>query len=101
MKYLTIRERIITQQCEYFNSLLVYLFVETLRLYPPGVFTDSGCVKEYKVPGTDFVIRKGEAVLIPIVGLHHDEKYWKEPMKFSFHEFMKFSFLVFVFSSRF
>jgi len=46
------------------------------------VFTERGCVQDYKIPGTDFVIRKGDGVIIPIVGLHHDEKYWNEPMKF-------------------
>jgi len=44
--------------------------------------TDRGCVKDYKVPGTEFVIKKGEGVIIPILGLHHDEKYWSEPKKF-------------------
>jgi cytochrome P450 len=39
-------------------------------------------VKDYKVPGMEFVIKKGQSVLIPILGLHRDEKYWPEPDKF-------------------
>jgi cytochrome P450 len=39
-------------------------------------------VKDYKIPGTDFVIKKDEGVVIPILGLHRDEKYWPEPDKF-------------------
>jgi len=45
--------------------------------------TDRGCVKDYTIPGTDFVIRKGEGVIIPIVGLHYDESYWDEPKRFN------------------
>jgi cytochrome P450 family 6 len=39
-------------------------------------------VKDYKVPGMEFVIKKGQSVLIPILGLHRDEEYWPEPDKF-------------------
>jgi cytochrome P450 len=34
------------------------------------------------VPDMEFVITKGQSVLIPILGLHRDEKYWPEPDKF-------------------
>ncbi|MDK2413634.1 cytochrome P450, partial [Aphanizomenon sp. 202] len=27
--------------------------METLRLYPPGLFLERKCIKEYKIPGTD------------------------------------------------
>jgi len=57
-------------------------YLETLRYYPPAVMTDRGCVKDYKVPGTELVIKKGDGIFIPILGLHHDEKYWPEPEKF-------------------
>lgn len=37
------------------------------------------CVKDYKIPGTDFVIEKGTKVCISPVGLHHDERYFPDP----------------------
>ena len=61
-------------------------------------YTVRYCTKEYKIPGSDFVIPKGTKVFIPIVscygydqtrnnlikplvqaGLHYDPKYWKNP----------------------
>ncbi|XP_021957659.1 cytochrome P450 9e2 [Folsomia candida] len=54
---------------------------ETLRFYPP-MMTDRGCTKEYKVPGTEFVLKKGQGIIIPVYGLHHDAEYFPEPDKF-------------------
>jgi cytochrome P450 len=62
-----------------FNILVL---TETLRFYPPAILTDRGCVKDYKIPDTEFVLKKGHGVLIPILGLHMDEEYWSEPDKF-------------------
>jgi cytochrome P450 len=39
-------------------------------------------VKDYKIPHTDFIVNKGQGLVIPILGLHKDEKYWPEPDKF-------------------
>jgi len=45
-------------------------------------FTARACTKDWKIPGHNFVIPKDMKVLIPIVGLHYEPKYWKEPRKF-------------------
>jgi cytochrome P450 family 6 len=58
------------------------LLTETLRYYPPSVMIDRGCVKDYKIPDTEFTLRKDQYLIIPILGLHRDEKYWPEPDKF-------------------
>lgn len=49
-----------------------------------GCFSASSrnCTKDWKIPGESFVIRKDMKVLIPIVGLHHDPRYWPDPFKF-------------------
>lgn len=58
---------------------------ETLRLWPPAPNTDRLCVKDYKHDDGQckFTIEKGTVVMIPIVGLHLDEKYWDNPTKFN------------------
>ena len=54
---------------------------ETLRLHPLFI-VERTCVKEYKVPGTDFVIPKGMLVQIPNSAIMMDEEYFKNPTKF-------------------
>lgn len=58
---------------------------ETLRYWPPAPGTDRVCVKDYYHDDGQckFKIEKDTALMIPIVGLHFDEKYWNEPKKFN------------------
>ncbi|EFA05683.1 cytochrome P450 6a2 [Tribolium castaneum] len=63
-------------------SFLGQVIDEALRMYPPGPLVPRRCVKDYKVPNTDVVIEKGVMVLIPILGIHYDEKYYPDPEKF-------------------
>ncbi|XP_021957638.1 cytochrome P450 9e2 [Folsomia candida] len=55
---------------------------ETLRFYPPAAITDRGCNQDFLLPGTDITVKKGEAVIVPIYGIHHDERYYPEPETF-------------------
>lgn len=58
---------------------------EVLRYWPPAPGTDRVCVKEYYYDDGQckFTIEKDTLLSIPIVGLHHDEKYWDDPKKFN------------------
>jgi cytochrome P450 family 6 len=40
------------------------------------------CSKPYKIQETDIVLDKGTRVIIPVIGLHHDPKYYPEPDRF-------------------
>ena len=58
---------------------------ESLRLWPPAPFVDRFCVKDYTYEDEDglkFTIEKGQTIWFPIVGLHHDPKYYHNPEKF-------------------
>ncbi|KAL3280179.1 hypothetical protein HHI36_017679 [Cryptolaemus montrouzieri] len=55
---------------------------ETLRKYPPLSSLYRSCTKDYQIPGTDIVLRKGMRVMIPTYGIHHDPEYYPDPDKF-------------------
>ncbi|XP_045483842.1 probable cytochrome P450 6a13 [Harmonia axyridis] len=66
-------------------SEFVYLDMvidESMRLYPPVHHLYRMCTKDYKVPGTDLILRKGQKVFVPVIGIHHDEEYYPDPEKF-------------------
>nr|QLI62194.1 cytochrome P450 45 [Streltzoviella insularis] len=61
---------------------------ELLRLWTPGLALDRYCNKDYNLgkpndkATEDFIIRKGEAVSIPVWAIHRDPKYFPDPLKF-------------------
>ncbi|XP_037037112.1 probable cytochrome P450 9f2 [Bradysia coprophila] len=57
---------------------------ETLRHWPPAPGIDRVCVKDYSYDDGEFKFKidKGTTLLIPVYGLHFDEKYWDNPREF-------------------
>ncbi|XP_047005153.1 cytochrome P450 6k1-like [Schistocerca americana] len=55
---------------------------EALRMHPPVSFLDREAARDYKIPGADIVLPKGTGVVISVLGLHNDPRYWKEPQRF-------------------
>nr|WCC58092.1 cytochrome P450 [Pharsalia antennata] len=55
---------------------------ETLRLYPVFPILPRVCVKDYKVPGTDFVIEKDTFVMVSNMGIQRDPEYYPNPDRF-------------------
>ena len=54
---------------------------EGIRMYPiSGI--ERLCVKDYKVPGSNFVIPKGMMVIVPHESIMKDAKYFPNPDKF-------------------
>lgn len=54
---------------------------ETLRKYP--VLDLVRCAKSnYNIPGTKVTIDKGITILVPLLGISHDEKYYPNPEQF-------------------
>ncbi|XP_059611831.1 uncharacterized protein LOC132258517 [Phlebotomus argentipes] len=57
---------------------------ESLRYWPPAAVTDRKCVKPYtmQVDGKSYDVKVEEAIMIPMVCLHHDPKYFPNPSRF-------------------
>lgn len=62
---------------------------ETLRKYPTVPILNRECTKEYQIPGTNIVIEKGTAILIPVLGIQNDPKYYADPEQFKPERFLK------------
>lgn len=55
---------------------------ETLRKYPPLALLNRVCTREYHVPGTDHTIQKGTPIVISLLGIQRDEKYFPDAMSY-------------------
>ena len=55
---------------------------ETLRKYPALPILNRECTKDYKIPDMNFVIKKGTSVIISLLGVSRDEKYFPNPEKY-------------------
>ncbi|KFB36875.1 AGAP008217-PA-like protein [Anopheles sinensis] len=56
---------------------------ETLRKYPGLPILNRECTQDYRVPDSDVVIRKGVQVIIPLLGISMNEKYFPDPDLYS------------------
>ncbi|XP_053661963.1 cytochrome P450 6d3-like [Anopheles marshallii] len=56
---------------------------ETLRIYPALAVLNRECTIDYPVPDSDIVIRKGTQVIIPLLGISMNEKYFPNPELFT------------------
>ena len=62
---------------------------ESLRMYSQANL-ERKCVKDYKIKGTDFVVKKDMMVQIPAISMMMDPKYWVDnPEKFNPDRFRK------------
>lgn len=60
----------------------IKISTETLRLYPPLLVLNRECTKDWKIPNTDVIVKKGVQVIIPAFALQRDEKYYPNPDQF-------------------
>jgi cytochrome P450 family 6 len=65
------------------NFSLTQKPTETLRMYPPTVITVRTASSDYQIPGSRHVIKKGQQVIIPVIGIHYDDRYWENPSEFN------------------
>eukprot|EP00092_Neocalanus_flemingeri_P027017 GFUD01029298.1.p1 GENE.GFUD01029298.1~~GFUD01029298.1.p1 ORF type:complete len:533 (-),score=113.68 GFUD01029298.1:42-1544(-) len=62
---------------------------ETLRMHPVFNMTRTCVVPEYKVPGTDYIIKKDQRININVSGIHSDPQYYPNPKEFNPENFSK------------
>ena len=62
---------------------------ETLRRHPVVAGLERPCTKEYKLPGTDLVIRKGDLVRFNNMGICFDPEIFPNPEKWNPENFSK------------
>jgi len=57
--------------------------LETLRLYGPAALTMRACNEDYRLPGTDFTVRKNDMIFFPNEAFHKDPNHWSHPNTFN------------------
>lgn len=70
------------QKMKYMDQIIC----EVLRLWPPGVFADRVCTKDFVYEDDNKLklnIEKGAILVFPIYAIHHDPKYFPDPEKFN------------------
>lgn len=80
----------ITYEALHQMKFLDQVISESLRYWPPALFTNRECNKDYKLNlgnGKTVSIKKGEIVLIPIASMHRDPAYFDNPNVFDPHRF--------------
>lgn len=70
------------------NNDIIINSIETLRIYPPIPSITRGCTKTYLIPGTDAIVEKGLRLMIPILAIHNDPKYFPNPSQFDPDRFL-------------
>lgn len=56
---------------------------ETLRKYPGLPILNRECTKSYQIPGSEFTIEKGTSVIVSLLGIHRDARFFPEPEKYN------------------
>ncbi|XP_037094375.1 cytochrome P450 3A31-like [Pollicipes pollicipes] len=72
-------------------SEMTYLdrvLAETLRLYPTASRLERRCSKDYILPGTDVLVKRGMIVGMPVFTLHRDPDHYPDPLRFDPDRFL-------------
>merc|ERR1719273_2485395 len=62
---------------------------ETLRFYNPTNMTARACTQDYKIPGTDIVVKRNDMISFAGAGYHKDPRYYSHPDQFYPEHFSK------------
>ncbi|XP_070496893.1 cytochrome P450 6d3-like [Chironomus tepperi] len=65
---------------------------ETLRKYPGLPILNRECTKDFKIPDNDFTIKKGTSVIISLLGISRDEKFFPNAEKYNPDRFTSIDF---------
>ncbi|XP_053969914.1 probable cytochrome P450 6d5 isoform X1 [Anastrepha ludens] len=62
--------------------------METIRKYPGLPILNRQCTHDYPLPDSDLVIKSGTPIIISLLGLHRDEIYFPDPMRWDPERFV-------------
>jgi len=62
---------------------------ETLRLYAPVPMNNREATMDYRIPGTEVHLKKGDLLSFSVEGLHRDPAHWSHPEEFYPEHFSK------------
>uniref|UniRef100_A0A1A9ZFJ8 Cytochrome P450 n=1 Tax=Glossina pallidipes TaxID=7398 RepID=A0A1A9ZFJ8_GLOPL len=62
---------------------------ETTRKYPSVPLIERQCCKDFKLPGTKLTMRDGDTMIIPLMAIQHDEKYYVNPLSYKPQRFVE------------
>ena len=63
--------------------------MESLRMYSPAGALFRTCTKDYAFPGTNVSVMKDDLIILPVIGIHSDERYYPNPEEFNPENFSK------------
>lgn len=73
----------ITYECVNDMKFIDLCVKETLRKYPGLPLLNRECTKDYLIPGTEFTIKKGTAIVISLLGIHRDEQLFLDAQRYN------------------
>jgi cytochrome P450 family 6 len=62
--------------------------MEALRMYPAVPLITRECTKDYKIPKTDLVVKKGVQIQIPAISIQRDPQVYDNPLEFKPERFL-------------
>lgn len=63
-------------------TYLNWVLLEGMRIFPSSGMLMRRCQRKYTLPGTDITIDPMVRILVPLMGLHNDPKYFDNPSEF-------------------
>uniref|UniRef100_A0A1A9WK70 Cytochrome P450 n=1 Tax=Glossina brevipalpis TaxID=37001 RepID=A0A1A9WK70_9MUSC len=80
--------------CVNFENLQKLKFMElciqeTTRKYPTVPLIERQCCKDFKLPGTKLTMQEGDTVIIPLMAIQQDEKYYVNPLSYKPQRFVE------------
>lgn len=72
----------LTYDCLSELSYLDCVVNEVLRLYPPLINLQRVVTKDYKVPDTEYLLKKGDFLIVPLYSIQRDPQYFPNPSEF-------------------
>lgn len=62
--------------------------LETARKYPGLPILNRECTQDYAIPDSKLVIKKGTPIIISLLGIHRDEEYFPDALRYNPERFV-------------